>query len=91
MNPNLSSCCGRQRAALRTAPAGDGAPAIFPIPPVNQAVPADFEYTGATGLTVVGPLTGRRYRFDKPGARATVDGRDAFAMAHVPVLRRVRE
>ncbi|HSF39977.1 MAG TPA: hypothetical protein VLT87_09310 [Thermoanaerobaculia bacterium] len=45
---------------------------------------------GTTGLTGTGPFTGRRYRFDGPGARVEVDARDAPSMAGVPNLRRVR-
>ena len=34
--------------------------------------PLYFEYLGDTGLTAVGPITGRRYRFNGPGARVAV-------------------
>jgi hypothetical protein len=37
---------------------------------------ATFEHIGKTGLTVTGAVTGRRYRFDQPGSRVTVDPRD---------------
>lgn len=47
-----------------------------------------FEYVGKTGLTVVGPVTGRRYRFERPGALLAVDERDSSSMAGVPNLRR---
>ncbi len=47
-----------------------------------------FEYTGATSLIVEGPFSGRVYRFERPGARLKVDGRDEPALATVPVLRR---
>ena len=47
-----------------------------------------FEYTGHTGVTVTGRVTGRPYRFPEPGARVAVDYRDAMAMMAVPVLRR---
>jgi hypothetical protein len=46
-----------------------------------------FEYVGPTALTVYGPLTGVRYRFDQPGARLTVDARDATTLAAVPNLK----
>ena len=49
-----------------------------------------FEYTGATGLTVRGPITGRSYRFNGPGEEVAVDGRDAPSMMAVPRLRRAR-
>jgi hypothetical protein len=38
-------------------------------------------------LTAVGPITGRRYRFNGPGARVAVDSRDAPSMRAVPNLR----
>jgi hypothetical protein len=48
-----------------------------------------FEYVGPTGMTVVGPVTGARYRFGAYGSRVAVDLRDAPSMASVPHLRRV--
>jgi hypothetical protein len=35
-----------------------------------------FEYVGRTALTAVGPVSGKRYRFDHPGAVIVVDSRD---------------
>jgi hypothetical protein len=55
---------------------------------VGEAV--RFEYTGATGVTVRGPITGRSYRFNGPGEAVDVDGRDAPSMMAVPRLRRAR-
>ena len=46
-----------------------------------------FEYTGKTSLTVTGPLTRTTYRFEGPGARATVDARDSAALATIRALR----
>jgi hypothetical protein len=43
---------------------------------------------GKTGLTVMGPVTGRRYRFPSPGSLLAVDERDGPAMIGVPNLRR---
>jgi hypothetical protein len=48
-----------------------------------------FEYVGRTGLTVIGPATGRRYRFERPGARLEVDLKDRRSLAGVPHLRQV--
>jgi len=47
-----------------------------------------FEYTGKTALTVIGNITGRRYRFNNPGDLQPVDYRDASGMMAVPVLRK---
>lgn len=46
-----------------------------------------FVYTGRTGLTVVSPITGMRYRFEKTGARLEVDARDRSWMKFVPNLK----
>lgn len=46
-----------------------------------------FEYLGATALTVIGPASGLRYRFDRPGAALAVDPRDRAALEAVPLLR----
>ena len=46
-----------------------------------------FEYVGRTGLTVTGPMTGLRYRFDRPNAQVQVDPRDRQALAAIPALR----
>jgi len=59
---------------------------LRPVVPAS----AQFEYTGATALTAVGPITGRRYRFPAPGAIVEVNERDAPSLAAVPHLRRIR-
>lgn len=37
-------------------------------------------------MTVVGPATGVRYRFEGPGALVTVDARDRESLLRVPGL-----
>jgi hypothetical protein len=49
----------------------------------------DFQYIGATSLTVLGRETRNRYHFDRPGAVVAVDARDQLSMAYVPNLRLV--
>ena len=49
-----------------------------------------FEYVGRTGLTVISPTTGNRYRFDAPGAQVAVDPRDRWDLIKIPLLKRVR-
>jgi hypothetical protein len=74
-------CCGSGRAAAR-----------LPRPTrlkEGPTLPVRFSYAGSTALTVLGPATGRRYRFDQPGAVLPVDARDAAALASVPGLRQV--
>jgi hypothetical protein len=50
--------------------------------------PLTFELVGAASLTVVGPISGRRYRFSHPGALVVVDPRDSRALSAVSALRR---
>lgn len=49
-----------------------------------------FEYTGETGLTVVGSVTHTRYRFNGKGDRQLIDYRDTAGMMAVPMLKKVR-
>jgi hypothetical protein len=46
-----------------------------------------FEYVGKTGMTVIGPISGVRYRFIGPGSILSVDPRDRRALVNVPNLR----
>ena len=52
-------------------------------------VRSHFEYVGSTGLTLVSPVTGKRYRFEGPGSRVEIDARDRAWLASVPSLRPV--
>ena len=81
-------CCGNQRQ-----------PMSINTPSVNATVPPaasrtrsgpSFAYYGETALTVVSPMTGRIYRFGRPGAMLITDPRDASWLAFVPHLRPVR-
>lgn len=88
------ACCGQGRTQLRGAnpPPATPSPARAgsPTPPAARQFAACFEYTGATALTVIGPVTGQHYRFGGPGARALVDLQDRRAVALTPHLREVR-
>jgi hypothetical protein len=48
-----------------------------------------FEYTGRTALTVVSPVTGNRYQFDRTGTRLAVDPRDSRWLLSVPNLNMI--
>jgi hypothetical protein len=48
-----------------------------------------MQYVGRTALTVVGPATGKRYRFDTPGAVMAVELPDRASLAALPLLRQV--
>lgn len=55
----------------------------------HSGQPVIFEYVGRTGLTVMVPMNGHRYRFNHPGERVEVQAQDAAWLAAVPSLRRV--
>lgn len=56
---------------------------------ISQAMESSFEYTGEAALTVIGSVSGKRYRFGKPGARLLIDLLDASDMKRLPVLRKL--
>jgi hypothetical protein len=58
------------------------------MPHMQQNTNSVFEYIGKTALTVIGNITGRRYRFNRPGDLQSIDTRDASGMQAVPVLRK---
>ncbi|MEO8154250.1 MAG: hypothetical protein ABI605_14375 [Rhizobacter sp.] len=72
-----------------TAPAVVSMLPTLPQFPLNLAARERtvFEYVGATALMVVGPATGRCYRFDRPGAMLAVDLRDRATLAGIRSLR----
>ena len=73
------NCWGKGRTGVVAPQGGAARPLAFV-----------FEYVGRTSLTVIGPATRASYRFDRPGSRVLVDGRDQASLATVPVLRQVR-
>lgn len=79
-------CCGRP-SSTHTTPPRSATPARSVRQPL--VVEIAFEYTGATGMTVRGPVSGLGYRFERPGSRVSIDPRDAPALVGVPRLRRV--
>jgi len=89
------SCCGGKRAQLyrsRTSnPAITDRARVLPQAQAraSASAPVIFEYLGVTGLTTMGAVTSKLYRFDARGARNAVDSRDAPALARVPDLRRL--
>ena len=62
------ACCGNMKYRPRPASAPAGAHAGRPVL---------FEYEGSSPFTIFGRVTGMRYHFPGPGARAQVDARDA--------------
>ncbi len=77
-------CCGQSRGTINTSGTVGGTKRPPPRPRA-----ALFEYTGPTAMTVTGPMSGARYRFDGPGAKVQIDMRDAPSMVAVPNVRRL--
>lgn len=71
-------CCGGGRSA-----GGSGSAIPRGQPGESSSLPAvgsaPVDYHGARGVTVIGPVTGRRYRFESGGS-ALVDSRDRPAL-----------
>jgi hypothetical protein len=57
--------------------------------PQQQPRQVSFVYAGNTSMSVTGPVSGIRYRFDKPGARVEVDARDRVLLASIRQLQQV--
>jgi hypothetical protein len=89
-------CCGKGRVVLQISRSGAQPAERTPVAPTpaRQALHPQntllFQYIGKSGMTVLGPITGRRYRFGQPGVIVSVDPRDAPAMGGVPHLQRIR-
>lgn len=87
-------CCGKKRSEQVKAAEAQAAPkpvlkeAAEPKQPSDPAI--YFQYVGTLGLTLIGPRSGKQYRFSGPGATLVVDPRDRGALAGVSVLRQVK-
>ncbi len=77
------SCCGKRRETWR------GESPQVPRAQAGHPGVVYFRYVGGSAITVVGPMTGRVYRFWGAGAAAAADPRDAPAMAAVPHLMQI--
>ena len=97
-------CCGKKRQTMAQAHTTNANPRVPGLPSATSARSQSpyprlvsttasraprFEYTGQTALTVLSPITGKRYRFERPGARIEADPRDRSLLASVPTLRQI--
>lgn len=80
-------CCGRGvpqgRVSAQTVTASVGEASQ-----VRRQTRPVFEYVGATALTAIGGVTGKRYRFERPGAQLAVEPADKPSLMIIPNLRR---
>jgi hypothetical protein len=84
------SCCGKARAIAAAAAGGGARPASVSPPASTPFSVIVFELVGRGPATVVGPVSGTRYRFTGPGDRVRVDPRDRPGLAARAELRWVR-
>ena len=90
-------CCGKGRQQLTGLMQPSGGSRRRPTeavvkpaaPPIARSSTAmlQYQYAGRTALTVASPTTGRRYRFDRPGAVLQVDARDRQWIERVPHVK----
>lgn len=86
------SCCGKMREQIRSG--NQFHPSMQRVrrsefrPTLSERLGVVFEYIGKTALTAIGPVSGRHYRFSRPGAVLEVDPRDSASLAAVPNLRK---
>lgn len=80
-------CCGSKRQLLSQTLNPPKSKSLSQ--PVGRHFEVTFEYVGNTALTAVGPVSGRHYRFERAGARVTVDPRDRPGLATIPHLRQL--
>ena len=73
------SCCGQQRAALRTQMQRTPAPPARSVPPVLRA-PVPIAHHARTPTVARGETTGLTYVFGPDGGALDVDERDAGAL-----------
>ena len=82
-------CCGRSSVLYPKRPRRPVAPrSAEPRRPARRTT-VRFRYTGDKALTVIGAMTGRRYRFGGPGAVVPVDVRDRGSLRKIPKLRQL--
>jgi hypothetical protein len=76
------ACCGRKRQQIsRGIPVQQASNPALPGNSSRSPRTTAFQYLGKTALTAVGPVSGRHYRFNYPGAILEVDPRDQGSLA----------
>ena len=83
----MSCCGGRSRGSVSLPHAGSASTSSSPSR--ARASLAVFRYEGDKPLTVIGRVTGAKYRF-APGAEVAVDIQDRSSVRQVPRLRELR-
>lgn len=82
------ACCGKNTTTVGSATRssiGSSRPSSPSTSPNTY-----FRCVGATGITAIGPISRRMYRFPSSGLLVEVDPRDAASLLRVPSLQQVR-
>ncbi len=81
------ACCGSSTASESGRPVGNrgygGSSGSTPLV-------AYFRNSGTSGITAVGPVSGRLYRFPGSGQAVAVDSRDAVLISRIPHLQNIK-
>jgi hypothetical protein len=80
------SCCGNRNAARHNSPPVWSKTAVMRA---GRMADVALQYLGHATLNVMGPVSGRHYRF-LAGSTIAVDSRDALSMLSVPGIHPVR-
>ena len=82
-------CCGQKRQEMKLqSPNRIPNERTMASPP--QSPVCEMEYIGGSTLTVLGPVSGKTYRFVGYGAKVPIDIRDRRSIVNVPNLRERR-
>lgn len=79
------SCAARARASTTPVPAPSTS--ARSITGVAAASTEPYRYVGTSLLYLEGPVTGRHYYFEYPGAEQAIDVRDSPSLARLEVLQ----
>ena len=82
-------CCGQQRQQVHREASIDRAAGTKSKSAPITLPDAYFQYQGERGLTVIGPVSGKRYRFGYAGAVMAVDPRDRRSLTAIHHLKQV--
>ena len=82
----MKNCCGKANMKIQKNEIPTGSPLVKAV----KRKSVQFVYTGTGALTVLGPVTGKRYRFSRSTAVVSVDFRDAPSFVAVPNIERTK-
>ena len=82
-------CCGR-RNDQESKTVSSQTITASPQTTAGRIAGTSVRYEGMTAMTVIGPVSGRVYRFSNPGSRVQPDPRDLSGLATISKLKFIR-